>query len=90
MLNVIYFESLYGILMRILLFFNILLISTLALANDAPLPSLSLEASLAQFPIRTTLSQKALNLKQGMTRDAVYRLLGPPKWAVSSKGLPLV
>lgn len=45
--------------------------------------------SLKQYPARTELSKKALKLRVGMSKQAVYQLLGEPTWALSYKGMPL-
>lgn len=38
---------------------------------------------------KTELSKKAAHLREGMTKEQVIKLLGPPTWANTDKGVPL-
>ena len=48
------------------------------------------EESLQKFPPHTKLSKKSLNIKIGMSKEEVFKLLGKPTWAESSLEEPLI
>ncbi len=52
-------------------------------------PQSEIKKKLSPHPAQTALSQKALQLKVGMTRQEVTALLGMPTWAQSYQGMPL-
>lgn len=55
----------------------------------AHLINAELKDSFKEYPAKTELSKKALQLRRGMTPQQVLELLGTPTWAEHYKGLPL-